>query len=102
MALSLQCFDEGAFLVWRDAAKDCIFFHCFGDLLLRGKLRGIDVLAGIYDTGLLRDLGNSEGIVAGNDFDFNALFGKIAEGFWRRFANRVHECYERERRDFAG
>ena len=84
-------------LIRRDAAEDGHFLRRLCKLRIRFERARVDELFRVGDARAAGDLGDGQGIVAGDDLGAHALLGEIREGLRRFGPDLVGQQDERER-----
>ena len=94
MAHLLERLHQQAFLLRGHAAEHRIFGNSLRNSFISRQFMHIDAVPGVRHTRLGGNARYRLGIVAADDFDCDALFGKILECFARVIANLVPQAYE--------
>ena len=81
MAIRLQCFHEFALLGGGYTAKHRAGAHGFGNFFVGIQRCGVHITLCALNARLAGHLADGNGIIAGDDLNGNALFGKVAERF---------------------
>ena len=89
--------DKLFLLIRRDAAEDGHFLRRLYKLRIRFERARVDELFRVGDARAAGDLGDGQGIVAGDDLGAHALLGEIREGLRRFGPDLVGQQDERER-----
>ena len=89
--------DKLFLLIRRDAAEDGHFLRRLCKLRIRFERARVDEFLRVRDARAAGDLGDGQGIVAGDDLGAHALLGEIREGLRRFGPDLVGQQDERER-----
>ena len=101
VARALHSRDKLLFLVRRDAAEDGHFLCCLRNVNVCLERSCIDEFLRIRDPGPPCDLGNGQGIVAGDNLRAHALLRKIGKSLRRFGSDLVAQQNQGQRQNFC-